>query len=45
MRGKKEDTSQSMRRILGEKEVDANFEINKKLLKAARILERMVNQV
>ena len=30
--------------FLGEKEVDANLEINKKLLKAARILERMVNQ-
>ena len=28
----------------GEKEIDANLEINKKLLKAARILERMVNQ-
>ena len=29
---------------MGKKEVDKNAEVNKKLLKAAKILERMVNQ-
>ena len=43
-RGKKDDQNQSLRRLLGEKTVDKNLEVNKKLLKAARILERMVNQ-
>ena len=31
-------------RLIGEKKVDPNEDLNKKLLKAARILERMVNQ-
>lgn len=35
---------QAIKKLLGKKEVDKNFEVNKKLLKAAKILERMVNQ-
>ncbi len=31
-------------RLLGEKKSDPNEDVNRKLLKAARILERMVNQ-
>ncbi len=31
-------------RLIGEKRTDPNEDVNKKLLKAARILERMVNQ-
>ena len=30
--------------MLGTKEFDRNAEVNKKLLKSAKILERMVNQ-
>ncbi len=43
-RGKKEDSNQTIKRLLGTKAVDKNAEVNKKLLKAAKILERMVNQ-
>ena len=35
---------QAVKKLLGKKEVDKNAEVNKKLLKAAKILERMVNQ-
>jgi hypothetical protein len=35
---------QAIKKLLGKKEVDKNAEVNKKLLKAAKILERMVNQ-
>jgi hypothetical protein len=35
---------QAIKKLLGKKEVDKNSEVNKKLLKAAKILERMVNQ-
>ena len=34
----------NIKRLLGEKKTDPNEDINKKLLKAAKILERMVNQ-
>ena len=34
----------TIKRLLAEKTVDKNAEVNKKLLKAARTLERMVNQ-
>ena len=44
-RGKKDESNQTIKRLLGTKSVDRNAEVNKKLLKAARILERMVNQV
>jgi hypothetical protein len=35
---------QAIKKLLGKKEADKNSEVNKKLLKAAKILERMVNQ-
>ena len=38
------ETSAAIKRLLAEKTVDKNAEVNKKLLKAARTLERMVNQ-
>ena len=38
------ETNASIKRLLAEKTVDKNAEVNKKLLKAARTLERMVNQ-
>ena len=44
-RGKKDESNQTIKRLLGTKSVDRNAEVNRKLLKAARILERMVNQV
>ena len=34
----------NIKKLLGEKKTDPNEDINKKLLKAAKILERMVNQ-
>lgn len=34
----------NIKRIIGEAQVDPNEDLNRKLLKAARILERMVNQ-
>lgn len=43
-RTKKEDTNQAVKKLLGKREIDKNAIINKKLLKAAKILERMVNQ-
>ena len=46
-KGKKEQESSTafnIKKILGEKTVDPNEDLNKKLLKAAKILERMVNQ-
>ena len=43
-RTKKDETNQAIRKLLGKREIDKNAIINKKLLKAAKILERMVNQ-
>jgi hypothetical protein len=43
-RSKKEDTNFTIKKLLGKREVDKNAVVNRKLLKAARILERMVNQ-
>ena len=43
--GKKQvEQNAAIKRLLAEKTVDQNAEMNKKLLKAARTLERMVNQ-
>ena len=38
------ETNAAIKRLLAEKTVDKNAEVNKKLLKGARTLERMVNQ-
>ena len=43
-RTKRDDTNQTIKKLLGKREIDKNAVINKKLLKAAKILERMVNQ-
>ncbi len=39
-----ESSFQAIKKLLCKKEVDKNAEVNKKLLKSAKILERMVNQ-
>ena len=47
LKGRKEaeaTTSFNIRRLVGERRGDPNEDVNRKLLKAARILERMVNQ-
>ena len=43
-RSKTDTSNQTIKRLLGKKTVDRSVEVNKKLLKAAKILERMVNQ-
>ena len=43
-RSKKDESNQTIKRLLGTKQIDRNAEVNRKLLKAAKILERMVNQ-
>ena len=43
-RSKKDETNNAIKKLLGKREIDKNAIVNRKLLKAAKILERMVNQ-
>ena len=38
------DNKVTRKRLLGEKAIDENLEISEKIVKAAKVLERMVNQ-